>query len=132
MRILLVEDDQDLLTVLSSVLESDGHQVVQAESAHAALLTFSEFEFDLVILDFKMPRTDGLRVAETIKLQRPAQVVLLMSAYATPETVEKARSLGVEICLDKPFRLSQLRQAIAQVFGKEQGEPEVEEAEPAG
>jgi CheY-like chemotaxis protein len=60
LRVLLVDDDKSLLDILGTLLELEGHGVVKVSSAHAGLMKMRETEFDLVLVDLKMPRTTGI------------------------------------------------------------------------
>jgi len=115
MKILLVEDDAALLEILGSILQSEGHTVRSCLSAHEALLALEVEPFDLIIADFKMPRTDGLKLLETVKMQRPDLHFILISAFARDDTFEQAMRLGADACLHKPFRLAALRQVMEKV-----------------
>ena len=69
-RILLADDEQSILTLLSYPLRQDGYEVVRASSGAEALQRFEESEFDLVVLDVMMPNVDGLEVVFTRCPQR--------------------------------------------------------------
>src|SRR3712207_6899027 len=66
-RILLVDDEQSLQTLLSFPLRKDGYEVVQATDGRQALARFGEGTFDLVVLDVMMPRVDGLEVCRRLR-----------------------------------------------------------------
>jgi DNA-binding response OmpR family regulator len=64
-RILLVDDEQSIQTLLSYPLRRDGYEVVQATDGHQALERFAEQPFDLVVLDLMLPKLDGLEVCRS-------------------------------------------------------------------
>ena len=66
-RILLVDDEQSIQTLLSYPLRKDGYEVVQASDGREALARFGESTFDLVVLDVMMPRLDGLEVCRRLR-----------------------------------------------------------------
>ena len=66
-RILLVDDEQPIQTLLSFPLQRDGYEVVQASDGREALARFSEQQFDLVVLDLMLPRMDGLEVCQRLR-----------------------------------------------------------------
>ena len=72
-RILLVDDEQSILTLLSYPLRQDGHEVVRAPSGSEALERFGESEFDLVVLDVMMPQLDGLEVCRRLRARAPCR-----------------------------------------------------------
>lgn len=107
--VLLVDDDKSLLDILGTLLELEGHSVVKVSSAHAGLLKMREAEFDLVLVDLKMPRTTGLDMLRVIREERPETKVVIMTAYATVNSTVEAMRLGVFDYLPKPFKLADLR-----------------------
>lgn len=108
-HILLVDDDQNLLDTLGTILQLDGYNVVTASSAHEGLLAMQKQPFDLVLVDLKMPRTTGLDMLKVIREQYPQTKVVIMTAYATVDTTVQAMRLGVFDYLPKPFKLAELR-----------------------
>ena len=76
MRILLVDDEQSVQTLLSYPLRKDGYDVVQAFDGREALARFNESQFDLVVLDVMMPRLDGLEVCRRRRRRLHHQAVL--------------------------------------------------------
>ncbi|MBW3623305.1 MAG: response regulator, partial [Armatimonadetes bacterium] len=109
LRVLLVDDDKSLLDILGTILELEGHAVVKVNSAHAGLLKMRESEFDLVLVDLKMPRTTGLDMLRVIREESPETKVVIMTAYASVNSTVEAMRLGVFDYLPKPFKLADLR-----------------------
>lgn len=109
LRVLLVDDDKSLLDILGTLLELEGHGVVKVPSAHAGLMKMRETEFDLVLVDLKMPRTTGIDMLRVIREERPETKVVIMTAYATVNSTVEAMRLGVFDYLPKPFKLADLR-----------------------
>jgi DNA-binding NtrC family response regulator len=109
LRVLLVDDDKSLLDILGTIMELEGHAVVKAASAHAGLLKMREAEFDLVLVDLKMPRTTGIDMLRMIREEHPETKVVIMTAYATVNSTVEAMRLGVFDYLPKPFKLADLR-----------------------
>ena len=109
LRILLVDDDKSLLDILGTILELEGHAVVKVASAHAGLLKMREAEFDLVLVDLKMPRTTGIDMLRVIHEDHPDTKVVIMTAYASVNSTVEAMRLGVFDYLPKPFKLAELR-----------------------
>ena len=116
----MVEDDKTLLGILASILESEGHQVTRAASGHEGLTATEEGVFDVVVADFRMPRTDGLKLLEAVKLKEPDLPVVFVSAYMDKQTVQEAKKLGAAACLEKPFRLAELRKVLNKIAAKKE------------
>ena len=113
-RILVVDDDRDVLRVIELRLERAGHEVKCASSAQTALEMFLHGESpDVVVLDVAMPDITGLEVLQTLRLgfgmkELPA---IFLSALVSPEQIEAGRALGATY-LTKPFVATALINAI--------------------
>src|SRR3546814_17877215 len=100
---------------LAEMLVEEGYDVVgQAGDGDQAIALVEELRPDLVILDVKMPRLDGISAAERIAHQRIAPVVIL-TAFSQRELVERARDAGAMAYLVKPFSRTDLVPALAMV-----------------
>ncbi len=117
-RLLLVDDDTDLLRLLSMRLTACGYRVSTAETAEAALVRLAVERFSLVVSDVRLPDRDGLLLFEDIRRQHPALPVILLTAHGTiPDAVE-ATSRGVAGYLTKPFDSQALLAGIAQALSR--------------
>ncbi len=115
-RLLLVDDDRDLLHLLSMRLESAGYAVSTEESAEAALARLSMERPQLVLSDVRLPGMDGLDFFEEIRRRHPGLPVILLTAHGTiPDAVE-ATSRGVFDYLTKPFDGRALLEKVAQAL----------------
>ena len=115
-RLLLVDDDTDLLRLLAMRLQATGYDVATADSVAAARSRLGVERFDLVVSDVRLPDGDGLALFEDIRRQHPALPVILLTAHGTiPDAVE-ATALGVAGYLTKPFDSQALLQGIRQAL----------------
>lgn len=111
-RVLIAEDEALIRMDLAEMLGEEGYDVVgQAGDGEQAIALAEELRPDLVILDVKMPRLDGISAAERIAEQRIAPVVIL-TAFSQRELVERARDAGAMAYLVKPFSRNDLVPAI--------------------
>lgn len=113
-RILIVDDDAASLSSLGEAMTREGHQVRLAGSGEEATRLAREQEFDVVITDLRMRNIDGLQVLRTFKAQRPETVLIVMTGFASMETVVDAMSAGAYDYISKPFRLDQMRLKVRQ------------------
>ena len=112
--ILLVDDDAELLTALTKVLEKDGYDVVPQSSANAAFqfITESHRRFDLVITDVSMPGMSGLVFLSAIKTALPNVPVVVITAYGDWGQYMEAMREGACEYLTKPVDKTELLAAI--------------------
>ena len=102
MKVLLVDDDPDLLSVTGFALQQAGFLVVKASDGVAALTVFERERPDIAVLDINMPRMNGFELAG--RLRRQSQIPLLMlTARSEEDDVVRALGLGADDYLTKPF-----------------------------
>lgn len=111
-RVVIAEDEALIRMDLAEMLAEEGYDVVgQAGDGETAVRLAQELRPDLVVLDIKMPKLDGLSAAERIAAERIAPVVIL-TAFSQRELVERARDAGAMAYLMKPFTKSDLVPAV--------------------
>ena len=110
-RILLVDDEQSVQTLLSYPLRKEGYEVVQAFDGREALTRFGESSFDLVVLDVMMPRLDGLEVCRRLRARSAVPIIMLT---AKAEEIDKVLGLelGADDYITKPFSLREFRSRV--------------------
>src|SRR5690606_38393266 len=102
-RILVVDDEDGIRKVLRQLLEYEGHEVRAATSGGEALTVYPEFRPDIVFLDVKMARMDGLEVLARLREQDPSAIVVMISGHGTIETAVEATRRGAYDFLEKPL-----------------------------
>lgn len=108
MKILLVEDEENIREALKLNLELENFEVVTSDNGRSALKFFEEQSFSLVILDIMMPEMDGLMVCEQIRLIDREIPILFLTAKHSPEDRIKGLKKGADDYLSKPFVLEEL------------------------
>jgi DNA-binding response OmpR family regulator/predicted regulator of Ras-like GTPase activity (Roadblock/LC7/MglB family) len=111
-RILVVDDEPNVVKTCARMLELEGFAVRGATDGSEAVDLYRREHFDLVLTDLKMPGMDGLRVLETIKLHNPRAAVAILTAYGTKENVVEALKLGACEFLEKPLDAKTLVAAV--------------------
>lgn len=121
-RILVVDDEEAFLLLLSSILEDEGYTVKTTSDPRQALSLSGSFRPDLVITDLNMPKMDGLRLIEEIRKEDRTADFIMITAYGKIETAVEAMKRGTADFLTKPLQNpEQLRRIVADVFRKRSG-----------
>lgn len=116
MKILLGEDEDKMRELLRKFFEKEGYQVVEASDGEAALEKFYSEKFDLAVLDWMMPKMNGLEVAQQMKRERNIKI-LMLTAKDLPEDEVHALIAGVDDYLTKPFYAKVLLIRVAKLLG---------------
>lgn len=117
-RILVVEDEKALSKALQLKLESDGFEVEVADDGEVAVKKIAETKFDLILLDLILPKLDGFRVLEKIRLTNPKLPVFVLSNLGQPEDTKRAVALGAtDYYIKSSIALSELIKKVKQQLG---------------
>jgi two-component system response regulator PilR (NtrC family) len=116
--VLIVDDERSVREFLRIALERAGHRVETAESPAAAKLVYDVRELDVVITDLKMPSGSGLDVLDGVKAGHAATQVIVVTAYATPETAIQAMKRGAYDYLTKPFKVDEVAVVVERALEK--------------
>jgi len=117
-RILIVEDETAVREGLREWLTEDGYDVECVDNGEDALKRVREKEFDIIIVDLKLPDIDGLQVFEEAKGLKPGAKGILITAFPSKETKERAKKLGILNYLPKPFKVTELVNVIHSILGE--------------
>ena len=116
LRILVVDDERDMVVTLATLLRDEGHVVDGAYSAQDALTAVKQFDPDVVLLDIALPDGSGYAVAEHIRRRygdkRP-MLIALTGVYARPPHDKLHRIVGCDHFLTKPFAVDEILRLIA-------------------
>ena len=128
-RILLVDDEHAIQTLLSYPLRKDGYEVVQATDGRAALARFAEGSYDLVVLDLMLPQVDGLEVCRRIRARSTVPIIMLT---ARAEEIDKVvgLELGADDYITKPFSMREFRSRVKAALRRSRMGGEAREDEP--
>jgi len=118
MRILVVDDDVIVIKSCRRILEAEGFEVTTVPSADDALEKIKLYDFDLLVMDVKMPKHDGIFLMREIKKNWPDIPIIVMSGYPTPETIADVLKLGAIQFIPKPFKPDEFMKSIQQVIQK--------------
>ncbi len=102
-RILIIDDEIEILNSLSAVLQDEGYVTFTAKNGNEGLKILQEEIIDLVLLDLRLPDIDGIEVLRRIKDFEPDMAVIMISGNATIETAVESTKLGATHFIEKPF-----------------------------
>lgn len=111
-RILVIDDEENFLSLVSKVLGKEGYEVKTAADATQALKRLEEEPFDLALLDIRMRPIDGLTLLGQIKSRRPHVKVIMITAYPEDQTRTVALLKGAIAYLVKPIDIDDLKETI--------------------
>jgi DNA-binding response OmpR family regulator len=107
-KILIVDDDAEFRSHMIEVLRGEGYQADSAVSAQEALQRCETTEYDIVLLDYMMPKKSGIDALLEIRKLRPRTKVIMITAFATIENAIDAVKKGASDYLSKPFKIPEL------------------------
>ena len=111
-RVLVIDDQSDVRTMISMVLRIHHFEIVEAATAEAALKTFEAENFDLAIVDIFLQGTNGSDLIGTMRERVPDLPVVAISGMTALDFLSKSPGLANVVCLQKPFRPADLMRAI--------------------
>jgi DNA-binding response OmpR family regulator len=115
-KILIVDDDAEFRLNLTEVLTGAGYQTESAASASEAIAKIEAQEFDVILLDFMMPKMNGIDSLLTLRRLRPNAKVIMITAFATVENAVDAMKRGASDYIAKPFKIEALLTTIRRVL----------------
>jgi len=118
-RVLLADDDPAICTLIDTVLQRGPYRTVTCSDAEAALHAVRQDEaFDVIICDFMLPGISGLELVERLRAQAHTRrtPILMISGHGHRGLDGRSRTAGANMFLNKPFTMSQLREALVRLL----------------
>ena len=118
LRVLVVDDEPLIRWSLSETLSEGGHRVSEAGDAETALRTLTDGggSFDVVLLDYHLPDSHDLALLSQIRLVAPKTVVIMMTAFGTPEMSDAALRIGAYRVVPKPFEVHDMANLVLDAY----------------
>lgn len=119
-KILVVDDEADIRSMLKTLLEDRGYQVSAAEDGKECLAMLKKSKFDLILIDFFMPEMSGRELAEKIRSDsklKNLKVVFLTAATFSQAGMKQFDKMDVLDCIKKPFENDDLVKRIKKIIG---------------
>jgi two-component system sensor histidine kinase/response regulator len=114
-RILVVDDNPELLEILSRILFEQGYKVTTAINGSQAYEMILVNDYDLIILDINMPKMNGVETVKAIRYDDPDTFILLISGEAEPKKIQEAMALGANTFIPKPLDFDTFLSAIKKI-----------------
>ena len=131
-RVLVIDDDIGIRTVIKTVLERQGFEVAVAADARSGIAAVQEQKFDVLIVDIFMPDMDGLESIRAFNKVAPRVPVIAMSGFLfrdalspAPDFLAMATKLGAACSLQKPFRSKELLRVVTACLGRTTSAPPI-------
>lgn len=121
-RILIIDDDPELLAAVLLLLERRGHETVRAENGKLGLAVFKRQAFDLVVTDCVMPEMEGIELIQAMRSHTPAVKIIAMSGGGSVDAADYlriARSIGAAGVIAKPFTNEELTETVDMMLGSQ-------------
>jgi GAF domain-containing protein/CheY-like chemotaxis protein len=116
LRCLVVDDEEEVGTMLGDVLETGGHRVVVLTDGAEAIARFRAEPFDLVFTDLAMPRVSGWQVAQAVKEIAPAVPVVLVTGFGVELSAEERQTHGVDVVVVKPLKIDDVLDVVVRAI----------------
>src|SRR5512136_2177449 len=117
-KILVADDEQSMREFLDIMLKKEGYKVSLASNGEEVLKLVEKDLFDLVLLDIRMPKLDGLSTLKKIKAVSPETIVIMITAYASADTAIRAMKEGAYDYITKPFKVEEIKLIIKNALEK--------------
>jgi two-component system response regulator PilR (NtrC family) len=117
-KILVADDEQSMREFLDIMLKKEGYKVALASNGEDVLKQMEKDIFDLVLMDVRMPKLDGISTLKKIKGVSPETVVIMITAYASADTAIKAMKEGAYDYITKPFKVEEIKLIIKNALEK--------------
>jgi signal transduction histidine kinase len=123
LRVLVVDDEAMVRTIIGEYLKNDGHTVEVADSGRDGLEKFHNGQFDLVVVDRAMPDMNGDRVATAIRLADPTVTIVMLTGFGAMMKDVNEKPTGVDLVVTKPITIDGLRAAVTEAIGLHAASP---------
>jgi len=117
-RILIIEDDKEMRSLLKDFLEEEGYEADSANNGSEALGKLAHQPFDLIITDYRMPGLTGLDILSAVKKFQPEMPVIVITAFGGEQVYRRSIARGADGYLEKPIHFHKLRTLIHEMVSR--------------
>ena len=116
MEILLIDDDEWIRDSLSIFFEGEGCRLMALETAEEGIEALRRQEYDIIIVDYRLPGMDGLKFLKRIQGPHPDVLKILITAYGNKNVISDANRIGVQEFIEKPFTSKIIEDSLARLI----------------
>ena len=121
-KILLVDDDEWIRDSLTLYFSTEGCHMLAVETAEEGMELLKQQNYDIILIDYKLPGIDGLTFSKKIQEIRPDAIKILITAYKNKELVSEAVSAGIQDLIDKPFTIKTIEDSMSRLIHRNEKE----------
>jgi len=126
--ILVADDEESVRNLVRSVLTKMDYAVTTASNGEEVLSQIKNHEFDLLIMDIRMPKLDGMEAFKVLRLDYPSLPIIMITAFSTIETTLETMRLGAFDYITKPFDISEVKTAVEKAFSSRLEDDDLKDA----
>jgi DNA-binding NtrC family response regulator len=115
-KILLVDDDEWIRDSLTLYFDTEGCQMIAVETAEEGMELLKQQDYDIILLDYKLPGIDGLTFSREIQEICPDAIKILITAYKNKKIVSEAVNVGIQDLIDKPFTIKTIEDSMLRLI----------------
>jgi len=115
-KILLVDDDEWIRDSLTLYFDTEGCQMIAVETAEEGMELLKQQDYDIILLDYKLPGIDGLTFSREIQEICPDAIKILITAYKNKKVVSEAVNVGIQDLIDKPFTIKTIEDSMLRLI----------------
>jgi len=115
-KILLVDDDEWIRDSLTLYFSTEGCHMLAVETAEEGMELLTQQNYDIILIDYKLPGIDGLTFSKKIQEICPDAKKILITAYKNKEVVSEAMSTGIQDFIDKPFTIKTIEDSLSRLL----------------
>lgn len=117
--VLIVDDNEDITTLLHDIISMERHNVTVAATGESAKAVIREKQFDLAFCDLTLPDISGWDVIEFLKARSPETSVAIISGLGTTRAEEQSHLTAIDVVLKKPFKIHEIQSVLAQYISSQ-------------
>ena len=118
MKILLIDDDEWIRDSLGLYFEGEGCHLLALETAEEGIDALKEQDYDIIMVDYRLPGMDGLEFLRRIQKTQPNALKILITAYKSEGVVSEALKIGIQDFIEKPFTTKTIEESLTRLIEK--------------